>query len=208
MQLKKIAVFVSGGGSNLQALLDAVKSGALPAEICLVIGSKPGIYALERAQKEGIPTAVISRSAYAESCEFDAAVIAELEKHGADYAVLAGYLSILGSAVIQRYPYRMINIHPALIPSFCGSGFYGQRVHRAVLEYGVKITGATVHFVTEGTDEGPIISQKCVPVLDGDDEHTLAARVLEAEHELLPAAASLLVQGKLQIQGRRVKIND
>ncbi len=201
-----LCVMVSGGGSNLQTLIDACESGEIGARIALVVSSKEGVYALERAKNHGIPTRVIPPKAYETRDAFEDAVISALQENKIDYIVLAGYLSILGQKVVSRYPNRIVNIHPALIPSFCGKGYYGERVHSAVLEYGAKVSGATVHFVDEGTDTGPIILQETVPVLDDDDAHTLAARVLEKEHKLLPAAVKLLVEGRLKIEGRRVKI--
>lgn len=201
-----LCVMVSGGGSNLQTLIDGCKSGEINARIALVISSKEGVYALERAKNHGIPAKVITPKAFESRDAFEEAILTTLKECGADYIILAGYLSIIGSRVISQYPNRIVNIHPALIPSFCGKGYYGERVHTAVIEYGAKVSGATVHFVDEGTDTGPIILQETVPVLDDDDAHTLAARVLEKEHKLLPMAVKLLVEGKLEISGRRVRI--
>jgi phosphoribosylglycinamide formyltransferase-1 len=195
---------VSGGGTNLQAVLDACADGRVPARVVGVISSKPDVFALERARQAGVPTAVISQQGFIDQAAHDAAVINAIEGFGGQAVVLAGYMSILGTALVHRFP--IINIHPALIPSFCGKGYYGRRVHASVLEYGAKISGATVHFVDEGTDTGPIIMQKSVPVLDDDTPESLAARVLEVEHELLPASVALLCADRLRVEGRRVRI--
>lgn len=204
MRIDRLVVMVSGGGTNLQAILDACADGRIPAQVVGVVSSKPGVLALERAQRAGVPAAVISQKDFADQAAHDAAVIRTIEGFGAQAVVLAGYMLILGPALVHRYP--IVNIHPALIPSFCGKGYYGRRVHEAVLEYGVKVSGATVHFVDEGTDTGPIIMQKCVPVLDDDTPETLAARVLKVEHEILPESVALLCEGRLRVEGRRVRI--
>lgn len=204
MRIDKLVVLVSGGGTNLQAVLDACADGRIPARVVGVIASKQGIYALERAKKSGVPTAVICPKDYADTNAHDLAVIEAIERFGGQAVVLAGYMSILGTALVARYP--IINIHPALIPSFCGKGYYGSRVHKAVLDYGAKLSGATTHFVDEGTDTGPIIMQKSVPVMDDDTPETLAARVLEAEHEILVGSVALLCEGRIEIVGRTVKI--
>ncbi len=206
MRIEKLAVMVSGGGTNLQAVLDACADGRIPAKVVCVISSKPGVFALERAEKAGVPSMVISPRDYADQQAHDAAVIAAMESFGVQAVVLAGYMSILGTDLVNRFP--IVNIHPALIPSFCGKGYYGRRVHAAVLEYGAKVSGATVHFVDEGTDTGPIIMQKTVDVLDNDTPETLAARILEVEHEILPKSVALLCEGRLRLEGRRVKIAD
>ena len=186
----KIAVLVSGGGTNLQAILDSQARGENPhGRVALVVASKPGVYALERAEKAGVPGAVVCRKDYAGSEAFDAALLAVLRGHGIDLVVLAGFLSILGPSVIAAYPERILNLHPSLIPSFCGEGMYGLRVHRAALAKGVKVTGATVHFVNEVCDGGRILAQQAVAVLPGDTPETLQKRVMEqAEWKLLPAA--------------------
>ncbi|MGI5918476.1 MAG: phosphoribosylglycinamide formyltransferase [Christensenellales bacterium] len=204
MRIDRLVVMVSGGGTNLQAVLDACADGRIPARVVGVVSSKPGVYALERAQRAGVPAVVISPKDFADQAAHDEAVIEAIEGFGGQAVVLAGYLSILGPTLVNRYP--IVNIHPALIPSFCGKGYYGRRVHEAVLEYGVKVSGATVHFVDEGTDTGPIIMQKCVPVLDDDTPETLAERVLKVEHEILPASVALLCEGRLRIEGRRVRV--
>ena len=189
-----IAVFVSGGGTNLQALLDAQDAGMLPhGRISLVLSSRDGVYALERAKNHGVPMVVISRKAYPSSQAFDQAILEELEKNKIQLIVLAGFLSILGPELVARYDHRIINVHPSLIPSFCGAGFYGLKVHQAALDYGVKVTGATVHYVNEIPDGGEIILQKAVDVLPGDTPEILQKRVMEqAEWKLLPAAAELV----------------
>ena len=205
--MKKIAVLVSGGGTNLQALIDAQQRGEIPGgEITLVLSSKPGVYALERAQKSGIETAVVARKGM-EPDAFDTALYDVLTAHGIDLIVLAGFLSILGEKVLGAYENRIINVHPSLIPSFCGDGFYGLRVHQAAFDYGVKVTGATVHFVNKVVDGGAIILQKAVAIEDGDTPEILQKRVMEqAEWILLPRAVALFCEGRLQIEGNRVCI--
>jgi phosphoribosylglycinamide formyltransferase-1 len=195
---------VSGGGTNLQAILDACADGQIPAKVTGVISSKPNVFALNRAKQANVPTTVIKPLDFADQKSHDEAVIKAIDDFGGQAVVLAGYMSILGTGLVHKYP--IINIHPALIPSFCGKGYYGRRVHTAVLEYGAKISGATVHFVDEGTDTGPIIMQKCVDVLENDTPESLAARILDVEHEILVKSVSLLCQGRLQIEGRRVRI--
>lgn len=190
MKKTNIAVLVSGGGTNLQALIDAQKSGIIKSgNISLVISSKPGVYALERAEKAGIKTAVCERKAYSDKKDFDNALLRLLEENGTELIILAGFMCILGKEFTDKYPERIINIHPSLIPAFCGEGFYGLRVHQAALEYGVKVTGATVHFVNEIPDGGKIIMQKAVYIQDGDTPEILQKRVMEqAEWEILPLA--------------------
>lgn len=199
----KIAVLVSGGGTNLQALIDSEHAGALGSgKIVRVIASRPGVYALERAAKAGIDTAVVSRKEFDSAGAYDRAILAELRSCGAELVVLAGFLSILGNEVIRAYPNRIINIHPALIPSFCGKGYYGLKVHEAALEKGVKVTGATVHFVNEVPDGGAIILQQAVCVQEGDTPEQLQKRVMEqAEWKLLPQAVRLFCDGKIQVDG-------
>ena len=191
MEKIKIAVLVSGGGTNLQALIDAEKSGIIAnGKISLVISGNPEAYALERAKAAGIPTAVVSKRALGGSQEaFEAGILAEIEKAEIDLIVLAGFMSILSERFTSLFPRRILNVHPALIPSFCGKGFYGLRVHEAALAYGVKVTGATVHYVNEIPDGGEIILQKAVDVLEGDTPEVLQRRVMEeAEWKILPAA--------------------
>ena len=195
----KIAVLVSGGGTNLQALIDARGKNELgTGELSLVISSKPGVGALERAEKAGIKAITIERKKYTRLEDFDAAVAAVLSENGIDLVVLAGFLSILGQRTLKLYENRIINVHPALIPSFCGKGFYGLRVHEEALKYGVKVTGATVHFVNEIIDGGKIILQKAVDVLPGDTPETLQQRVMrEAEWVLLPKAVAMFCNKEL-----------
>lgn len=204
--MKRLAVMVSGGGTDLQSVIDGVQSGKIPAEIAVVISSKPGVYALERAKKAGIPGIVICKKDYADEQAFFDANLGALREYGAEGVVLAGYLSILGRQMIEAYPNKIINIHPSLIPSFCGKGYYGLRVHQAVLDYGAKVSGATVHFVDEGADTGPIILQQAVSVLPEDTAESLQQRILEAEHEILPEAVALFCAGRLLVQGRKVTI--
>ena len=205
-----IAVLVSGGGTNLQALIDAQQRGELPnGKLALVLAGKQEAFAIERAQKAGITTQVLLRSAYQTQQAYDDALLAQLTQHGIDLVVLAGFLSIISNRVIAAYRNRILNIHPSLIPSFCGAGFYGLRVHQAALERGVKITGATVHLVNEICDGGPIILQKAVPVQAGDTPEALQKRVMEqAEWEILPKAVALFCTNKLQIEGNTVRIKD
>lgn len=188
--MKNIAVMVSGGGTNLQALIDAEKAGKIPhGKITLVVASNDSAYALERAENNGIETVAVKRKAYENQDAFDKAIVETLHAHNIDMVVLAGYLSILGETVIQAYRDRIINIHPSLIPSFCGKGFYGLKVHEAALARGVKVTGATVHLVNEIPDGGRILKQKAVYIEDGDTAETLQRRVMEqAEWILLPEA--------------------
>ena len=188
---KRIAVLVSGGGTNLQALLEAEEAGKIPhGEIALVISNKPGVYALERAKNFGVPAGVIDKKELGSQAAFEAELQAVLERNGTDLIILAGFMCILSENFTSKWPKRIINVHPALIPSFCGEGFYGLRVHQAALDYGVKVTGATVHFVNEIPDGGEIIAQKAVYIEEGDTPETLQRRVMEqAEWILLPQAA-------------------
>ena len=194
-----IAVLVSGGGTNLQALLDSEARGENPnGKITLVVASKPGVYALERAAKAGVESCVVRRKDYESSEDFDAALLKELHDHQIDLVVLAGFLSVLGPSVIAAYPMRILNIHPSLIPSFCGPGYYGLRVHEEALKRGVKVTGATVHFVNEECDGGPILLQKAVEVLPGDTPEVLQKRVMEqAEWKLLPRAIAMVCNNEV-----------
>ena len=204
--MKRIAVMVSGGGTNLQAIIDNVSSGEIKAELALVISSKHGAYALERAKKAGIPTAVIAKKDYDSEEDFFAANLKALEDCGAEGIVLAGYMSILSKELVKKFENKIINIHPALIPSCCGKGDYGERVHKAVIAYGAKLSGATVHFVDEGADTGPIIMQESVPVLPDDTPDELAARVLKVEHTILPRSVALFCEDKLKVEGRIVRV--
>ncbi len=198
----KIAVFVSGGGTNLQAIIDNTKDGTLKdIDITLVLSSSKDAYALERAANNGIRSAVVSRKDFDSIEKWDDAVVAEVEKSGAELIVLAGYLSLLGPKIINKYSNRIINIHPALIPSFCGAGMYGIRPHKAALAKGVKVSGATVHFVNENYDEGPILLQKAVDVLPDDTPETLQRRIMqECEWKLLPQAIRLIADGRVVIE--------
>ena len=191
---KRIAVLVSGGGTNLQALIDAEKSGGLPhGELALVLSNKEGAYALERAKAAGIPAVTVTKKGCGSQAAFETAIVRELAAARIDVIVLAGFLSILSADFTNRYPKRILNVHPSLIPSFCGEGYYGLRVHEAALARGVKVTGATVHFVNEIPDGGEILLQKAVEILPGDTPETLQKRVMEqAEWLLLPRAAELV----------------
>ncbi|WP_040197029.1 phosphoribosylglycinamide formyltransferase [Candidatus Soleaferrea massiliensis] len=195
-----IAVFVSGGGTNLQALIDAAESGRITnGRITLVLASNDKAYALERAKKHGIESVVVARRTFSDPKDFDRRILEVLEEHCIDLVVLAGFMSILGEEFIRRYRDRIINVHPSLIPSFCGSGFYGLKVHQAALDYGVKVTGATVHFVNEIPDGGRIILQKAVYIEDGDTPETLQKRVMEqAEWKILPEAVNMFCNGLLK----------
>ena len=194
--MKNIAVLVSGGGTNLQAILDAEARGENPhGKVTLVVASKPGVYALERAAGAGVESTVVRRKDYADSEAFDAALVRVLQEHNIDVVVLAGFLSVLGPSVIAAYRERILNVHPSLIPSFCGPGFYGLRVHEAALARGVKVTGATVHLVNEECDGGPILLQKAVDILPGDTPETLQKRVMvQAEWQLLPKALAMVCE--------------
>ncbi len=205
-----VVIMVSGGGTNLQAIIDAVESGKITnAKLAGVIASNSKAYALERAKKHHIPSCVVSRKEYSSAEEFDDAILSALEKFQADLVILAGYLSILGKKVTDVYAYRMINVHPALIPSFCGEGYYGLRVHEAALAYGVKVTGATVHFVNEEADAGAIILQKPVAIQEGDTPEVLQRRVMEeAEWEILPRAIDLFCNGKITVSENKVHITE
>ena len=196
--MMKIAVLVSGVGTNLQAILESERRGENPnGKVTLVVASKPGVYALERAANFGVETTVVRRKDYATSEEFDTALLRVLKDHGIELVVLAGFLSVLGPSVIAAYPNRILNIHPSLIPSFCGPGYYGLKVHEEALKRGVKVTGATVHFVNEVCDGGPILLQKAVEVQPGDTPEVLQKRVMvEAEWKLLPQAIAMVCNGE------------
>ena len=203
-----IVVLVSGGGTNLQALLDAEEAGEIRGgRIVRVISSAPGAYALERAARHGVPGTVIERKAFASAAAFDAELLAELKRCEADL-VLAGFLCILGEEIVRTYANRILNVHPSLIPAFCGKGYYGLRVHQAALDYGVKVTGATVHFVNEIPDGGAIILQKAVAVQPQDTPETLQLRVMrQAEWELLPKAVSLFCEGRIRLVENKAVID-
>lgn len=208
--MKNIIVLVSGGGTNLQALIDAEKSGIIQGgKITCVISSKAGVYALERAEKSGIPTRVIPRKEYPDSKSYSMAILDALNEEKADLIVLAGFMTILDECVTKAYAYKIINVHPALIPSFCGDGFYGLKVHEKALEYGVKVSGATIHFVNEEADAGAIILQGTVDVLRDDTPEMLQRRIMEnVEWKLLPKAVSLFCQDKIEIIDGRAYIKD
>ncbi len=203
--MKKIAVFASGSGSDFQSVIDANEREKF-CEISLLVASKEGIYAIERAKKHGIEYIVRNKKDFASVEEMYEDIIAELNRRGVDYVVLAGYLSMLGENFVRAFPDRIINIHPSLIPSFCGKGYYGLNVHRAAIEYGVKISGLTVHFVDEHYDSGAIILQRAVEVKEDDTPESLQARILEEEHRALPEAVRLLTTGKIVKEGRKVTI--
>jgi phosphoribosylglycinamide formyltransferase-1 len=193
--LLNIAVLVSGGGTNLQAIIDAIRDGRIAdARIVLVVSSRPDAYALSRAAAHGIPVFVAGRAAFSEAADRCAAINAALREAGADLIVLAGYMHVLEPQIIRAFAGRIINIHPSLIPKYCGRGFYGKRVHRAVLAAGERESGATVHYVDEGVDTGPVILQARVPVRADDDADSLAARVLETEHRILVQAVNRLAK--------------
>lgn len=207
--MKNIVVLVSGGGTNLQALIDAEKRGEIKGgKISCVISSKAGAYALERAKAAGIPSLVIPRGDYSDSQTYSVAILKELEKQSADLIVLAGFMTILDECVTAAYPYKIINVHPALIPSFCGEGFYGLRVHKAALEYGVKVSGATIHFVNEKADAGAIILQGTVDVANDETPETLQRKIMEnVEWKLLPKAVSLFCEDRITIKDGRAYVD-
>ena len=208
--MKNIVVLVSGGGTNLQALIDAEKRGEIVnGRISCVISSKEGAYALERAAKNGIPSRVIPRSAYESRAAYSKAILDALREERADLVILAGFMIILDESVPAAFPNQILNVHPALIPSFCGPGYYGLKVHEAALEAGVKITGATVHFVSAVCDGGPIILQEAVAVENDDTPETLQRRVMEqVEWKILPRAASLFCQGKITVRDGRAYVEE
>ena len=205
---KKIAVLVSGGGTNLQALIDAERRGELGAgKITLVIASKPGVYALERAANAGIEGRVLARKDYDSIAAYSKALADEMTAAGIDLVVLAGFLTIIDEQVYKAFPNRILNVHPALIPSFCGKGFYGLHVHEAALAKGVKVSGATVHIVTPECDAGPIVLQKAVEVKEGDTPETLQRRIMEeAEWRILPEAVRLFCEDRITVEDNKVHI--
>ena len=206
----RLGVLVSGGGTNLQAIIDRIEDKTITnAEIAVVISNNQGAYALERAKTHGIQAECISPKDFADREEFHKALLKELQKNKVDLVVLAGYLVAIPPVIVEAYPNRIINIHPSLIPSFCGTGFYGLKVHEGVLDRGVKVTGATVHFVDTGTDTGPIILQKAVEVRNGDTPQILQKRVLEeAEWKILPAAIDLIANDRVTVENNKVFIRD
>ena len=204
----RIAVLVSGGGTNLQALIDAQSRGELKnGRIAAVLSSRPDAYALERAARAGIPGYVVARKDFASNREMTVALVDKLRELNIGLVVLAGFLHILTGEMVAAFPNAILNVHPALIPSFCGAGYYGLHVHQAALAYGVKLTGATVHFVNEEPDGGPIVLQRAVEILEGDTPEVLQRRVMEqAEWHILPQAVSLFCEGRLCVEGRIVHI--
>jgi phosphoribosylglycinamide formyltransferase-1 len=202
----KLGVLASGRGSNLQSIIDRCAAGTIDAEVAVVISDMPAAYALERARQAGIPALGIDRKQFPDRESFDRSVAAELQAYGVELLILAGYMRIMTEVLVTPYLGRMMNIHPALAPAFSGKGMHGIRVHEAVLDYGAKITGLTVHFVELEVDMGPIILQRCVPVREDDTPETLSARVLIEEHEVYPEAIQLYAQGRLRIEGRCVRV--
>lgn len=200
----RVAVLLSGEGTSLENLFDQIDAGRIPAEVALVISSKPGAGGLARARRRGIPAVAVPRKQYATGAAFNDALHTELGRFEPGLVACLGFLSLF--ELRGRYDGRAINTHPALIPAFCGKGFYGHHVHEAVLASGVKVTGATVHFVDDEYDHGPIILQRAVPVLEGDTPASLAARVQAAERRIVPEAIRLFAEGRLSIEGRRVRI--
>ena len=202
--MKKLGVFASGRGSNFEAILKAIDRGELDAEVVAVISNKSSAGALEVARQWNIPAYHISIKQFDSQDEFDYKLFAVLSEHEVDLIVLAGYLKLLSPKFTSRYRHPILNIHPALLPSFGGPGMYGGRVHQAVLDYGCKVSGVTVHLVDETYDTGPIVLQRCVPVMDDDTAETLAARVLEVEHKIYAEAIKLFAEGNVTVEGRRV----
>ncbi len=197
-----VGVLISGRGSNLQAIVDASEKGDIPAKVAVVISNKPDAYGLERAKKHKVPTAVFDPNKFPDKNTYELEIVKTFRKYEVDLVCLAGYMRIVGPVLLEHYQGRMMNIHPALLPSFPGL-----HVQKAALDHGVKVSGATVHFVDEGCDTGPIIVQAAVPVLEGDTEETLSARILEQEHKIYPQAIKLFAEGKLKIEGRKVRIS-
>lgn len=206
----RVAVMVSGGGTNLQAIIDSVNAGTITnTEIVAVISNNEGVFALERAKNAGIPGVVVSPKSYETRDEFNKALVATVDSYNVDLIVLAGFLVVIPPEMIEKYENRIINIHPSLIPAFCGTGYYGLKVHEAALARGVKVVGATVHFVDKGTDTGPIILQKAVGVKNGDTPKILQQRVMEeAEWKLLPHAIDLIANGKVTVVDGKAVVNE
>ncbi len=205
-QPMKLAAFASGGGTNFQTILDEIESGSLDAEVNICISDRDDAGALDRAQSHGVPTAVVPPQSFSSAATFSDELLAHLEKHDVNFVTLAGYLRKIPAPVVQAYEHRIVNIHPALLPAFGGKGMYGMNVHRAVVEYGVRWTGVTVHLVDKEYDHGPVVLQQPVPVLPEDTPETVADRVLEVEHQLYPEALRLFAQDRISIDGRRVRI--
>ncbi len=205
-QAMRLAVFASGGGSNFQAILDAIDAGKLPAEAALLVADRSDAGALVRAEGHGVPTAVLDPKAYDSPAVYTEALLDALRREEVTFIVLAGYLKKIPAEVVAAFRGRMLNVHPSLLPAFGGKGMYGMRVHRAVLDYGARWTGVTVHLVDEAYDTGPVVLQKPVPVRPGDTPEKLAARVLDVEHQLYPEALRLFAEGRVRAEGRRVRI--
>ncbi len=206
MPVKKIGVLISGSGTNLQSLIDEINKGNINGEIAVVISNKMDAYGLEIARSSNIDAVFLDEKKYKDFELFNDAIVAELKSRNVDLVVLAGYIKILSGKFIEQFKNKIINIHPSLIPSFCGRGYYGMRVHEAAIAYGVKISGATVHFVDEGADTGPIIFQDVVSVSDSDTAEVLQKNVLVLEHRLLPLAVKMYCEDRLCVKGRRVVI--
>jgi phosphoribosylglycinamide formyltransferase-1 len=198
-----LGVLVSGNGTNLQAIIDAMERGILDSKIGVVISNNPGAFAIERARRQNIPTEIVSNKTFTEKEDYDRRLVGILKDHSVDLVILAGFMRIITHVLINAFPMRIMNIHPALLPAFSGLN-----VQKKALEYGVKFSGATVHFVDEGIDTGPVIIQAVVPVYDDDTEETLAARILREEHRIYPQAIKLFAEGRLEVKGRRVTIKD
>jgi phosphoribosylglycinamide formyltransferase-1 len=203
--LKKIGVLVSGGGSNLQAIIDATENGYLKAKVGVVISNKAGVFALERAVKHNIPAKVIEHREFASTADFSGAIARVMNEYEIDLICLAGFLRILDPLFIEKYRGRILNIHPALLPAFGGKGMYGHHVHEAVIASGAKFSGATVHIVTPETDVGPIVKQGIVTVADDDTPESLAAKVLQIEHQIYPEAVKMIIEDRIQIDNLRVR---
>lgn len=204
----RLAVLVSGGGTNLQAIIDSINGGAIrDCEIVKVISNNPKAYALTRAENAGVPAEVVSPKAFPSRADFNTALLQAVKEAKPDLVVLAGFLCVIPPEIVEEFPNKIINIHPSLIPSFCGTGFYGLKVHEKALERGVKVSGATVHFVDSGTDTGPIILQKAVEVQEGDTPEVLQRRIMEqAEWKIMPRAIDLIAHGRVRVDGRKVSI--
>lgn len=206
MPVKKIGVLISGSGTNLQSLIDETKKENINGEIAVVVSNKENAYGLERARCNNVDAVFIDEKKYGSFELFNEAIITELKRRDVDLVVLAGYIKILSGKFIEEFKNKIINIHPSLIPSFCGKGYYGIKVHQAAIDYGVKISGVTVHFVDEGADTGPIIFQEAVSVSDSDTAETLQKKVLLLEHRLLPLAVKMYCEDRLSVEGRKVVI--
>jgi phosphoribosylglycinamide formyltransferase-1 len=202
----RLAIFASGRGTNFQAILDAIAARRLQAQVVLYVSNRPDAGALQIARSARIPAAVIEERQFVEAADYERTLLEHMAKHEVNFIALAGFMRKIPAGVVRQFRHRIVNIHPALLPSFGGKGMYGHRVHAAVLEYGCKVTGVTVHLVDEEYDTGPPILQRCVPVLDDDTPESLAVRVLEVEHQLYPEALQLFAEDRVRIYGRRVHI--